>query len=164
MIHWDIQKVQRFGQDNQAQRCVWATCDLCHTGRWCTVSNARRAKTGLCTSCYRKVQAGQDLQAEKHGKWKGGRVVHSGGYIYIHIATLAPDERHLFKEMADKKGYILEHRLVAARQLGRPLIPTEIAHHENGKLDDNRPENIRVFATVGDHVRYHAKLRAASTG
>ena len=30
-----------------------------------------------------------------------------------------------------------------------------IVHHENGNQTDNRPENLKVFANQGDHVRHH---------
>ena len=114
----------------------------------------------LCPQC-RKAAKGKNRGA-KHGMWRGGRIKHSGGYIYAHLETLSPNEQALFESMVDKKGYILEHRLVAARSLGRALTDDEIAHHENGRRDDNRPENIAVFACSGDHLRHHAKLRAAT--
>lgn len=80
--------------------------------------------------------------------WKGGRVVASNGYVLLKLAG-----HHL----ADVRGYVYEHRLVAEQKLGRLLLPAEITHHVNGVKDDNRPENIEVVASVAHHRVHHRK-------
>lgn len=53
------------------------------------------------------------------------------------------------------RGYVAEHRLVAERELGRTLARAEQVHHLNLKRDDNRPENLLVFANYRAHMAFH---------
>lgn len=77
--------------------------------------------------------------------WKGGRQKTSGGHIYKY----APEH-----PCANRNGYVMEHRLVVERVLGRILEPGEVVHHINGIPDDNRAENLQVM-TVSEHRRIH---------
>lgn len=56
--------------------------------------------------------------------------------------------------MARTDGYVMEHRLVVANALGRPLVRTECVHHINHDPLDNRLENLELFASNRDHKLY----------
>jgi hypothetical protein len=83
--------------------------------------------------------------------WNGGRKIRQDGYILI---RLYPGDQ--FYELAGKNGYILEHRLVMAKYLGRYLLPfpLEVVNHKNGIKDDNRPENLEV-KSQSEHLQEH---------
>lgn len=83
---------------------------------------------------------------DKCPAWKGGRIRHNFGYILIH----RPEH-----PSSDKRGYVLEHRLVMEKHIGRYLKSTEIVHHINEKRTDNRIQNLMLFPNIKSHLEYH---------
>lgn len=76
-----------------------------------------------------------------------GRITTVRGYTAV---TLRDDDPLRSMGWA-KQGYVLEHRLVMARRLGRPLFKGEEVHHTNGNKKDNRIENLELWS--GSHPR-----------
>jgi len=89
--------------------------------------------------------------------WQGGKYSDKRGYRYVHLENLKEETQNLVAPMVMKSGYIAEHRLVMAVELGRPLTRQEKVHHVNGDQSDNRPENLQVFPE-GGHSRKHREV------
>lgn len=110
------------------------------------------AVVGLTPRYVRKVMLRWDAprlgpgarHGEANSSWRGGRSIDLPGYVLVR----AP-EGH---SGARRIGYMLEHRLVMERTLGRPLEPTEVVDHIDGLTLHNDPSNLRVFASNGDHL------------
>lgn len=79
-----------------------------------------------------------------HPSWKGGRWIDSQGYVHIWVA---PDDP--MRVMAHSGGYVLEHRLVMGRALGRPLSGSEEVHHrDNRDRSNNDLSNLELRITA----------------
>lgn len=147
------------------KKYTWIACDICGKPRWvgvvgdkplcllcyhCAVrtdehrEKMRRANTGRHPSDETRSKMSQ-RRGENSPRWKGGRIGAGKGYIKV---QLLPDDPYY--EMATINGYVLEHRLVMARHLGRLLKLGELVHHKNGVRGDNRPVNLAVVGT-GNH-------------
>ncbi len=48
-----------------------------------------------------------------------------------------------------------KHRVVAELKIGRPLREGEVVHHLDGDKRNNAPENLLVFASQAEHVKWH---------
>lgn len=73
------------------------------------------------------------------GGWQGGRCVTPDGYVW---ARPRADDLEFCR--ANSNGYVIEHRLVVGRALGRRLTKHETVHHINGDRSDNRLENLQL--------------------
>jgi transposase-like protein len=67
------------------------------------------------------------------------RIITQHGYAYV-----LPGPGDPIAGKRTKSGYVLEHRLVMARALGRPLRADETVHHKDGDKLNNRIENLQL--------------------
>ena len=63
--------------------------------------------------------------------------------------TVRPAGSGYLIEKTEGGKWIIQHRLVMQRHLGRPLERTEYVHHKNGNRSDNRIENLELWMTKG---------------
>lgn len=134
-----------------SHKIVWHACVDCGLGRWVAL---RRGKPGSsrCYACSRNypgrikaIRRGAD-----HWNWKGGRSITAKGYIERWL-----DPQSAFHPMADKDGYVYEHRLVVAEHLGRCLTAEEEVHHRDGNKHNNELSNLQLLSK-SDHSAMHS--------
>ena len=76
-------------------------------------------------------------------RWTAANRASTRGYVTTtkgYRALRMPDH-----PMADRTGYVMEHRAIMAESLGRNLTADEVVHHLNGDRLDNRLENLQVM-------------------
>ena len=116
-------------------------CHFCGKDCWTVSSDLRRKGMGFCdVTCV--------------GGWRGkiareGRKVNQHGYVVVR----RPDHPN-----ATTNGYVLEHRLVMAEFLGRPLEAGEVVHHRDGDKTNNAVENLEVLPGHSEHNRVHGRI------
>lgn len=126
---------------------VWGTCPDCGLSRWIWCSSRREQEDKKSFVCLRCNGARSGIQRRKHPYG----YTDSNGYRIVRVDLDSP-----FSSMVSPClrrmhiGYVLEHRLVVARHLGRPLEKHEIVHHLNGIKDDNNAENL-VLTNAQNH-------------
>lgn len=133
------------------RRFMWAVCPNCGQERWVQISHG----APVAKVCQRCVGTPNLLRVNGKGEscvnWKGGKVINAKGYICVYLPR---DD--FFRPMTGRSNYVLEHRLVMAKHLGRCLYKWETVHHKNGIKDDNRLDNLEL-STNGSHSLEHSR-------
>ena len=104
-------------------------------------------KKGSRHSIDARIRMSRAQKGNKN-RWQGGRITLNNGYIAIRI---------------DGK-YVLEHRHVMEKHLGRPLKKYEQVHHINEDRTDNRIENLLLLSSTQHNRRHRRLLSRDSTG
>lgn len=161
-----LNEMECFHSYRQTNSLAWSFCRTCKaiflhyrkdTGNYCSKPCCGKAKiwlknysaNGKGKKCPRKGLAGVMNPA-----WKGGLTFfkRKGKYADQSIKYVRCPAQ--FMDMARKDGYVMEHRLLVAKEIGRSLTREECVHHINHDATDNRLQNLILFATNADHKRY----------
>lgn len=146
-------------------RRVTLQCENCGGGfdvPKCHVSR-RRFCSHKCRENSPAYQSEKSLRnsGDGNGMWKGGRVAHSDGYLYLH------SPHHPFAS----NGYVFEHRLVMEGWLrdNQPespflvclgdhlyLSPDFVVHHRDENKANNHIKNLECM-TPAEHRRHHSR-------
>lgn len=128
-VHFETQRPH--GADDPTNNAPRSTCPQCRR-QFTPRSRRQRCCSRTCARRYERVN-----YYGGHGPgWKGGRVRHSSGYIWVS----APHHPR-----ARRSPYVFEHILVVEKALGGYLEPNKRIHHRNGQRNDNRPENLELW-------------------
>ncbi len=114
-------------ENDKYNNCQWlCKCD-CGKGKIVIATDLKRNKVKSCGCLTR----GPKINKKVYVLRKKGR-----GYIYFK----SPNHPNRTRE-----GFVLEHRLIMEKYIGRLLINEETVHHKNGLKDDNRIENLELW-------------------
>lgn len=75
--------------------------------------------------------------------WNGGRKQRKDGYVFVY----SPTHPHA------SGNYVLEHRLVMEKEIGRYLEPNEVVHHIDENPSNNNPDNLRLYSSQSEHIK-----------
>lgn len=112
-------------------------------------TKGRQGWTAASRRSYRKKMSGPGNPA-----WKGGVTYFRkhGSYASVKYVRCPPE----FKAMSRKDGYVMEHRLLVAQEISRPLARQETVHHEDHDPTNNDLSNLMLFESNQAHKLYEA--------
>ena len=115
----------------------------------------KEAKKRISETLKRKIASGEikrpgPEKGVNHPNWNGGKMITVFGYVLVKKPS------HPF---ANNNGYVLEHRIVMEKHIGRFLKEEEHVHHLDFNKQNNKIGNLHLFRNNADHGKYHKFLR-----
>lgn len=128
----------------EALRRANVTCAHCGMSR--EVQRYRvRARNFCDVACFAAHNKGKRRGPTDGGMRSIGRKYMKDGYILVKTTA---------EGGPNGNGYELEHRVIMAAIVGRPLLTSEVVHHKNHDKADNRTANL-VIVTYKEHMALH---------
>jgi hypothetical protein len=149
-----IGQIQRghAGTHNRSE-FIYLACEICGKKRWVRIVAGTKKPVGLtegkiCKTCAVK-KYGMNKAGKGSSNWHGGRHLTTDGYMLIFL-----DEEDFFHPMTNCNSYVMEHRLVMAKRIGRCLQEWEVVHHKGVHFpmdsienkSDNSLENLQLVS------------------
>jgi len=145
-----------FPSKREKQFCS-RSCYMSHRNRGPLNPSRTRDLSGPNNPMYGKGLKGADNPMYgKRGplapRWNGGRKLRKDGYVFV----VVPDD-HPFPSYTKKSGlkYVLEHRYLMEKHIGRYLLPGEVVHHIDGDNTNNSITNLMLLPNQTEHARLH---------
>jgi len=126
-------------------RRIRVTCPSCESTRTAQ-AGAVAAKiraggfSGLCLPCSPRAKKREWVTLSP-----GRKIEPSKGYVRLSLEAIDPADIWLYDAMRGNRYSVLEHRMVMARELGRPLTRNELVDHRDGVKTRNDPANLRLY-------------------
>lgn len=145
-------------------------CPVCGKEVYKPAAWLRKGQQHFCShSCRGKAVTGPILTANKFDRtgmkfpdsgmkgaanpaWKGGVTYFKKHGNYMGVKYIRCPAEYL--SMARKDGYVMEHRVLVAQAIGRPLLRVEVVHHIDHNPANNDLSNLQLFASNRDHKLY----------
>lgn len=112
-----------------------------------------------------QIRANYERFRAKHGpykvrgtwntNWKGGRYVDVNGFVLIWSRC---------HPRSPRRGYVMEHMLVADKALGRPVPKTAQVHHVDKDRGNNSGGNLVICQDDAYHKLLHVRMRVKAAG
>jgi hypothetical protein len=152
-------------------------CAVCSRSVWKPAAWLRKVKTPTCSRTCNGRMRGEEWKKHAHkGRrnwspqseidakirmtgsrnpaWKGGLTYRNRKGLYAlqpikYVRCPIP-----YMSMSRRDGYVMEHRLVVALALKRPLLRVEVVHHIDHDATNNSVTNLMLFRTNGEHKAF----------